>query len=618
MESFCTNCGASLAENAKFCKNCGHAAGPPIPQPQPPAGQPVWQAQSQQQYAAPTAQKKKKSKLKIILPIVGAVLVGIALLLIFVVLPFTMNTMAERDFYSIAANDVPTVKYILGEKRTVAGVSTATRSDGYQEQIITYKSEGGVSAGQDMLAYATGICDSHGFYSINDNNFSGVTGKGFRFAKLSNTEGNLVIVQIDYDMGGYTITLLHGAGTLKIPETSPGSATGGPWVGLWRYEGNDGVALYGFDGDGTFRFQVCYTDGAGDELTTGKYSVSDGGLTLTGVIYNGTEVEDDILYTFEGGGSAATINGLSCTLVPEKDAKAVLADPLAPYPAVNVSGGTVSSAPACSFTGTWQLSDAWGKMFLTQTGDKVTGTYEIKGGVIEGTVSGNTLAGTWHQTSNQSKGTIQLTMSDDGKSFGLKWEYETDLSKVDWPKDAESDRGRLISSGNTAGSLTAGVFDIFDGGTYRMVMRTVDGEASQEIEVCTKGGQTAMLMESEGIVLRIVIKNGKSYTIMDEYKTIMIYAAGDDETPGVDETSNLTFVRQGAEDFHGNTYTYDEYTDDSGSRYFYYMKGGGLKGIRTVTNGDTSDVEILAFDANVPDNVFDIPTDYAVQDMSGG
>jgi len=377
--AFCPNCGVQVSEGAKFCTSCGHSLGKEqpasqktVPLPQPQYQQPldeqktVSQAQSQYQqplfeqktvppsqtqyqqplfeqkkvppsqskYQQPSSEpvavrKKKKSKLPIILLAIFAALVGIALIVIFVVLPSTMNTMAGQDFYNIATNDVPSVKYILGEKRTVTGVSTSTRSDGVKEQAITYKSGKGENPQNDMVTYATALCDKYGFYAINDNDFSGVTGKGFQFAKESAMKGNLVIVQIDYDMGGYTITLLHGEGTLTIPTKSEST---GAWVGVWRYESDVSVELLTLNGDGTAEARVAYRPGEGDSFTlTGDYSIQENQLVMTNLYKNGEQM-NDLTFNFEVSDNAVILNGTTYDPVPEKDVAAVFADPLAPYP----------------------------------------------------------------------------------------------------------------------------------------------------------------------------------------------------------------------------------------------------------------------------------------------
>lgn len=73
----------------------------------------------------------------------------------------------------------------------------------------------------------------------------------------------------------------------------------------------------------------------------------------------------------------------------------------------------------CTWTGTWETS--WGKMYLIQKGDRVTGNYEYDNGKIEGIVSGNILSGTWAESPSYSlpydAGEIEFTISSDCKTF---------------------------------------------------------------------------------------------------------------------------------------------------------------------------------------------------------
>ena len=93
-----------------------------------------------------------------------------------------------------------------------------------------------------------------------------------------------------------------------------------------------------------------------------------------------------------------------------------------------------------SWTGTWDVPGSWGTMTLTQNGNNVTGTYTHQQGKISGTVSGNVLSGTWEQPGNNRKGTLEMSMSADGKTFTMKWKYDGDTK---WY--SESDKGTRTS-----------------------------------------------------------------------------------------------------------------------------------------------------------------------------
>lgn len=67
---------------------------------------------------------------------------------------------------------------------------------------------------------------------------------------------------------------------------------------------------------------------------------------------------------------------------------------------------------------------------MFKLGGKVTGTYEWDNGKISGTVSGDTLEGTWSQAPTHSSpddtGEIRFKMSPDCNSFEGKWRYDPD------------------------------------------------------------------------------------------------------------------------------------------------------------------------------------------------
>ncbi|MGE4072749.1 MAG: hypothetical protein AB7E72_16390 [Lysobacterales bacterium] len=74
------------------------------------------------------------------------------------------------------------------------------------------------------------------------------------------------------------------------------------------------------------------------------------------------------------------------------------------------------SAMAASFQGKWSTNQ--GTMLIYQNGDRATGTYGVSGS-FEGTVSGNTLSGSYRWTTKN--GNFELTLSNDGKSFTGRW-----------------------------------------------------------------------------------------------------------------------------------------------------------------------------------------------------
>lgn len=125
----------------------------------------------------------------------------------------TGNT-AKQDFIKIGADDVPSVKLIIGEERKITSVSTTTEN-GVTKKIIKYK----VSERQnrEMQKYAETLISDYGYYYVySDNDFSGTSGIDLQLVKASVEADHILYVRIDYDREGYTVMITRGRGTLTI------------------------------------------------------------------------------------------------------------------------------------------------------------------------------------------------------------------------------------------------------------------------------------------------------------------------------------------------------------------------------------------------------------------
>lgn len=96
---------------------------------------------------------------------------------------------------------------------------------------------------------------------------------------------------------------------------------------------------------------------------------------------------------------------------------------------VKMAGTTTggNNTDLSSWSGEWNTNDNGYKLYLTQTGNRVSGTYPFDEGRIEGRIVGNKLIGTWSEAPtykpNRDAGDIEFTMSADGKSFSGRWRY---------------------------------------------------------------------------------------------------------------------------------------------------------------------------------------------------
>jgi len=67
-----------------------------------------------------------------------------------------------------------------------------------------------------MFKYAAALMNSYGYYNLTAYDFSGPVGEDFQFAANSSEGGYLIIIRIDYDAGGYTLTIQRGKGELTF------------------------------------------------------------------------------------------------------------------------------------------------------------------------------------------------------------------------------------------------------------------------------------------------------------------------------------------------------------------------------------------------------------------
>jgi len=110
-------------------------------------------------------------------------------------------------------DEVPSVRYVLGADREITGVSNSVE-DGISIKVVQYRASENPS--EDMRRYVQALTDSYGFYNFNGEDFSGDQGIDFEYAKVSVESGYVIVVRIDYDSNGYTITYKRGLGSLTF------------------------------------------------------------------------------------------------------------------------------------------------------------------------------------------------------------------------------------------------------------------------------------------------------------------------------------------------------------------------------------------------------------------
>ena len=243
-DKFCPGCGARNPEQTKFCTSCGaqipaappmqQAMGqqpppgqpfPPVGQPQPmaqpfsPAGQPGYPAQPYQAYPMPApapapAPKKKRTGLIVFLSIVAF----FALIVVAIVAAASgsLKKAAEADYYEVKNDQVPSIKYVLGETRKVTGAGTEIKN-GMTISYWQYESD---TPQQDIDAYLSALAGMEGYIRLVDPDTMEDTGYG----RDSVDSGYHLEVTAALASPGYMVSVYYIQGQIEMldePTTQP-------------------------------------------------------------------------------------------------------------------------------------------------------------------------------------------------------------------------------------------------------------------------------------------------------------------------------------------------------------------------------------------------------------
>jgi len=74
------------------------------------------------------------------------------------------------------------------------------------------------SPGMEMFDYLSYLHDQENFSFLSDHDFEDPTGSDIEMGREAKRPGYLIIVQVDYDQSGYTVTLMQTEGTLSINQ----------------------------------------------------------------------------------------------------------------------------------------------------------------------------------------------------------------------------------------------------------------------------------------------------------------------------------------------------------------------------------------------------------------
>jgi len=143
-----------------------------------------------------------KKLLKIVLIIFALGLIG------GIIAFMAVGNTANAEEYKIGNDTIKSIKSIV-EKRQVVSVSTKA-SNGVTTKTIEYKSD---TVQDDLLKYTQYLRNEGGFALTKDMDLREIPST-VQLGKNSNDAGKIVMMTIDYNSFGYTITIQKGEGTL--------------------------------------------------------------------------------------------------------------------------------------------------------------------------------------------------------------------------------------------------------------------------------------------------------------------------------------------------------------------------------------------------------------------
>lgn len=147
-----------------------------------------------------------KKSIKILL-IVIACIFGITLVAGGISHLLIRNT-TDAEEYEMGDDTLLSIKSVVG-KRDIVGISTGIY-DGVKTKSMEYRSS---SVQEDLMTYVQYLRDEGGFILVRDMDLTQIPSSVY-LGKTSVDPGMLVMLTIDYDAFGYTLTLQKGEGTL--------------------------------------------------------------------------------------------------------------------------------------------------------------------------------------------------------------------------------------------------------------------------------------------------------------------------------------------------------------------------------------------------------------------
>lgn len=149
-----------------------------------------------------------------------------------------------------------------------------------------------------------------------------------------------------------------------------------------------------------------------------------------------------------------------------------------------------------------------------------------------------------------------------------------------------------------------------------------DEEGIETITMAKKGENLYTNITSASQNVSMMYKDNVTYMILEDQKMYMTSEGKDESVFGEDtmiiSKENLQQIydrdfQTGKETIDGTEYDYEEYKLDDGTTEKYYFTGDDLKYIKIIyEDGTEEEMAVNALSAEVDDNLFEIPSDYAL------
>ncbi len=121
---------------------------------------------------------------------------------------FAVGKAGKDTEYKLGDDVVSSVTAIVGERKAVSVGKSI--ENGVSEKHVEYTSD---TVQEDMIAYTQYLRNEGGFTLTEDMDLSKVPAV-VQMAKASVDEGKILVMTIEYNLNGYTVTLQKGVGTL--------------------------------------------------------------------------------------------------------------------------------------------------------------------------------------------------------------------------------------------------------------------------------------------------------------------------------------------------------------------------------------------------------------------